>query len=220
MFTVVLTVMLLVLFTGVDSVIAADKSGPQKVSAKDAKNIEIAANFDSQKWLELYKSNGWERTKFSRLTKNAQTPRLQDLSQKLDAIHRRAAGLAKEKKLSPIRRKILEPFRLSREVTSLSLRGSLMKGAQFAAGTTTILLNGSNPDTITVGDSLEITVTLLGDTAFFDVFWDANDNQVVDAGDFSLFNDDNDAFVEDNGFEDEDPAAGTIQITLFPFEDV
>ncbi|MCH8928116.1 MAG: carboxypeptidase regulatory-like domain-containing protein [Candidatus Marinimicrobia bacterium] len=220
MFIVVLAVMMLGLFTGVDSVVAAGNSGPQKVSERDAKNIEIAAKFDGQKWLELYKSNGWEKTKFSRLSLKAQTPIFKDMSQKLRTIHQRMLGDANRAKLSTQRRAILKPFRLSREVTSISIRGSIMKRAQFVAiGSTVLSLNGSNPDTITVGDSLVITVDLLGDTAFFDVFWDANDNQVVDAGDFSLFEDDEDAFVVDNGFEDENPAAGTIQITLYPFED-
>ena len=219
MFIVVLAVMMLGLFTGVDSVVAAGNSGPQKVSERDAKNIEIAAKFDGQKWLELYKSNGWEKTKFSRLSLKAQTPIFKDMSQKLRTIHQRMLGEAKEDNLSTQRRAILKPFRLSREVTSISIRGSLLKGAQAVAiGTTELLLNGSNPDTITVGDALVITVTLAGDTAFFNVYWDANNNQVVDAGDFSLFDDDEDAFVVDDEFEDENLTPGIIQITLYPFE--
>ncbi len=219
-FAVVLAVMMLGLFTSVDSLVAADKSGPQKVSASDAKNIEIAAKFDGQKWLELYRSNGWDKTKFSRLTQKAQTYGLKDMSEKLSALHQTMAGQAKGNNLSLYRSKILESFRLSREVTSISQRGSLLKSAQFAAaGTTTLLLNGMDPDTITVGDSLVITVDLLGDTAFFEVFWDANNNQIVDAGDFSLFDDDDDAFVVDDGFEDENLTPGIIQITLYPFED-
>jgi len=220
MFIVVLAVLMLGLFLSVDSVVAEGEGGPQKISARDAKNIEISAKFDGQKWLELYRSNGWDKTNFSRLSQKAQTPGLKDMTQKLRAIHQKMAGQAKGNKLNSYRRKILESFRLSREVTSISQRGSLLKGAQtFAAGTTEILLNGSNPATITVGDSLEITVTLEGDTAFFDVFWDANNNQILDEGDLSLFDDDEDAFVVDNGFDDENGAAGIIQITLYPFED-
>ena len=220
MFTIVLAVMMLVLFTSVDSEVAAGNSGSQKLSAKDAKNIEIAAKFDSQKWLELYKSNGWEKSKFSSLSQKAQNPRLQDMSRKLKAIHQRMVDQAKGAKTSPFRREILKPFRLSREVTSISERGSLLKSAQaVVASTTTLLLNGMNPDTITVGDPLVITVTLEGDTAFFTVYWDANNNQILDAGDFNLFEDDDDAFVVDNIGDDENPAVGEIQITLFPFDE-
>ena len=211
-----LLVMTMALFTNVDSALAGGNKGPIQQSAE--KGAEAATKFDSAKWLELYKKNGWDKSKFVRLSQERSSSTISEMSPDLKALHQKLEGESKMAELRNRKVKTIKPFKNAQKVSALKLSGKLRsRSINFAAGTTTILLNGSNPDTISVGDSLEVTINLSGDTAWVDLYWDANDNQMVDTSDFLLFDDDDDNFIVDNGFEDEDTTTGIIQITLYPY---
>ena len=210
-------IMLMALFTNADLTLAGDKKATSRLDGKGVKVVDAETGFDGMKWLKLYKSNGWDEGKYARPAQNRFASKAAGWSPDLEALHQKLVDQSKLSKLSDIRRSALRPFSRAERVSDLIWRGELkMPSGIQSAGTTTVLLNGSNPDTIQTGDSLEITVTLLGDTAWIRVFWDANNNQMIDMGDFDLFDGEEDNFIVDDSFEDEDPTAGTIKITLFP----
>ena len=217
MWVVSLLVMSMALFTNVDTATAGGKKGPVLQTAE--KEDEAASKFDAAKWLELYKKNGWDKSKFVRLSQERTSSIISDMSPDLKALHKKLEGQSKIDKLKNRKFKPMKPFKNSQKVSELMLSGKLKSPSiNFAVvDTTIILLNGNNPDTISVGDSLEITIALAGDTAWIDIYWDANNNQMVDTSDYSLFADEEDNFIVDNGFEDEDPDTGVIQLTLYPF---
>jgi len=211
-----LLVMTMALFTSVDTAKAGGEKGPLLKSAE--KGDEAVSKFDAAKWLELYKKNGWDKSKFVRPSQERTSSIISDMSPDLKALHQKLEGQSKIDELKNRKIKNIRPFENSQKVSELMLRGKLKsRSINSAAGTTIVLLNGSNPDTINVGDSLEISISLLGDTAWVDLYWDANDNQMVDSSDFLLFEDDGDNFIVDNDFEDENPDTGVIQITLYPY---
>ena len=212
-----LLVMTMALFTSVDTATAGDKKGPLLQTAE--KGDEAASKFDAAKWLELYKKNGWDKSKYVRPSQERRSSIISEMSPDLKALHKKLEGQSKLNELKNRKIKNIRPFKNSQKVSQLMLSGKLKSHSiNFAANDTTIvLLNGNNTDTITVGDSLEITISLSGDTAWVDIYWDANDNQMVDTSDYALFTNDVDNFIVDNGFEDEDPDTGVIQLTLYPF---
>jgi len=57
-------VMSMTLFTSVGEAYAGDNKGPVKQSVND--EATAASKFDAAKWLELYKKNGWDKSKFVR----------------------------------------------------------------------------------------------------------------------------------------------------------
>lgn len=210
--------MTMALFTNVDSAIAGGKKGPLQQTAKEG--AEAADKFDSAKWLELYKKNGWEKKKFVNTTQRRPSSIISGMSPELKALHQKLEGESKMIKLRNRKVQSIRPFKNSQKVSELQLSGKIRnRTMNNAAGTTTILLNGSEAATISVGQSLEITINLTGDTAWVRVFWDANNNQIIDAGDFDLFEGEGDNFIVDNGFDDEDPNEGVIKLTLFPGDD-
>ena len=96
----------------------------------------------------------------------------------------------------------------------------------------TILINGATSATIDAGETFEISLTFTAgeDSAIIDIFHDVNGNQVVDAGDISLFGylfpgkggeDGPEApfWVYDNSGEDENTAEGEFLVTIdeFPY---
>ncbi|MCH8289247.1 MAG: carboxypeptidase regulatory-like domain-containing protein, partial [Candidatus Marinimicrobia bacterium] len=210
------------LFTNVDLTLAGDKKATSRLDGKGVKVVDAETGFDGLEWLKLYKSNGWETKEYAGSVAVQAGIDAVQWSPELKVLHKRFSEQARINELRDSRWKILKAFRNSRKVSELSMsKKSTGLGGAYAAGTTTILLNGTNPATINVGDPVVVTISLAGDTAFVNVYWDANGDQEIDAGDFDMFEGEDDNFIVDNGFEDEDLTVGIIRITLNPsgFED-
>ena len=211
-------------FINVDLTLAGDKKATSRLDGEGVKVADAKTGFDGLEWLNLFKSNGWETKEYAGSVAARSGIDAVQWSPELKVLHQRFSEQARINELRDSRWKFLKSFRNSRNVSEISMREKTTRldGAN-TAGATTILLNGTNPATINVGETVVVTISLDGEGAFVDVFWDANDNQIIDEGDVDIFEGegDGDNFIVDNGFEDEDPTVGIIKITLSPsgFED-
>ncbi|MEE9167972.1 MAG: FlgD immunoglobulin-like domain containing protein [Candidatus Neomarinimicrobiota bacterium] len=142
-----------------------------------------------------------------------------------------------QKRESPKRErdKLLRTLRSFDKWQRFGHRGSHSAGPLLRGGDgPTVLINGASAATIGAGEAFEISITFTTgeDSAWAELFFDADGDTVVDAEDISLLEilapgpkmmpggeDEGSFWIYDNSDEDEDPAAGEFVETIddFPF---
>ena len=160
------------LFTNVDLTLAGDKKATSRLDGEGVKVADAETGFDGLEWLKLFKSNGWETKEYAGSVAARSGIDAVQWSPELNVLHQRFSEQARINELRDSRWKFLKSFRNSRNVSEISMREKTTRldGAN-TAGATTILLNGTNPATINVGETVVVTISMDGEGARVYVFW-------------------------------------------------